>query len=266
MSLITDTLNACKDANTKAVIPFLTANFPNRDLFNAMLHKLPEHGATIIEIGIPFSDPMADGSTIQKTSEAAIAHGFRMDDCLVDIQTFKEAYPHIPIVIMTYANPIIQYGTEAWCTDAANAGVSGLLAVDVPPESAEKLFPSSMPLDMIRLVTATTDMARLPVIQDGAGGFIYYVSIKGVTGTAAPDPTIVADHLSMLRQHIQLPVVIGFGISSPEIAADMAQISDGVVIGSSLIRPFLDAPESDYNQIMTEQLQYLQSIHTHIHA
>jgi tryptophan synthase alpha chain len=250
--------------NRKALIPFITAHFPNRQVFNELLHQLPDAGADIIEIGIPFSDPMADGWVIQKTSEIALANGFQFATLLDDIQSFKSVFPDIPIVLMTYLNPLVHYGMDQFIFDAESVGVNGALMVDLPPEHHHKLITKPHALDIICLVTATTKKDRLPMIQKTAGGFIYYVAIKGVTGSKLPDKTAIESHLTPLKSHIQLPVVVGFGINSPTVAKDMASVSDGIIVGSAFIAPFIDA--NNYDVTKQAQLQFLRDISHGIHA
>ena len=246
--------------NTKAIVPFLTADFPNREIFNAMLHGLPDAGASVIEIGIPFSDPMADGVVIQRSSEIAIKNGFSFTTLFEDIAAFKAKHPTVPIVLMTYLNPLIHYGFDSFLPTAKQAGVSGLLIVDLPPEHHERLIPDNHDLAMIRLVTPTTQSNRLATIQATGSGFIYYVSVKGVTGTKAPDPIAIQAHLSELTATTHLPTVIGFGIRSVEAAVKMASISDGVVIGSHLIQPFLDSEPSTHAALVDDRLQFIRDI------
>ena len=262
--LIASTFQALKQQNQKALIPFLTADYPNRTEFLRLLHGLPDAGATIIEIGIPFSDPMADGSVIQKTSAQAINQGFQLQQCLRDVSDFKADFPKTPIVLMTYINPLIQYGMDQFLMDAKASSVDGLLMVDVPPEHHDTIIQTPTDIDMIRLVSPTTDANRLPIIQANASGFIYYVSVKGITGSQAPDPAIVSQHLSLIKNKIDLPMVIGFGISNADIAKDMAMISDGVVIGSSLIKPYLECSDSDYSAITKQQLVFISDIYRSI--
>ena len=184
---------------------------------------------------------MADGEVIQKTSFTAIKNGFNMNVLFNDIRSFKNQFPTIPIVLMTYLNPLIQYGMDSFLKTAKENGVNGILIVDLPPENFGKVINNSYGLDMIRLVTATTSNKRVQIIQQNASGFIYYVSIKGVTGSKLPNPAEIKNHLDELNESISLPKVIGFGINSIESAQQMAKISDGIVIGSSLLKPLLDA-------------------------
>ena len=262
--LIASTFQALKQQNQKALIPFLTADYPNRTEFLRLLHGLPNAGATIIEIGIPFSDPMADGSVIQKTSAEAINQGFQLQQCLRDVSDFKAAFPKTPIVLMTYINPLIQYDMDDFLRHAQESKVDGLLIVDLPPEHHEHIVTIETDINMIRLITPTTHADRLSLIQHHASGFIYYVSVKGITGSQAPDPTVVSQHLSLIKNKIDLPMVIGFGISNADIAKDMAMISDGVVIGSSLIKPYLECAKTDYSAITQQQLAFISDIYRSI--
>ena len=261
---ILDTFNHLKQENKKALIPFITAHYPNRDLFNYFLNQMPNNGANIIEIGIPFSDPMADGEVIQKTSFTAIKNGFKMDFLFDDIRSFKNQFPTIPIVLMTYLNPLIQYGMDSFLKTANENGVNGILIVDLPPENFGKVIRNTHGLDMIRLVTATTSNDRVQVIQQNASGFIYYVSIKGVTGSKLPNPAEIKQHLDDLNDYISLPKVIGFGINSIDSAKQMAEISDGIVIGSSLLKPLLDIDESLYKTSIDSQLLFLSQVNNAI--
>jgi len=263
-SLISNAFATLKDHHQKALIPFLTADFPNRSIFNRLLHALPSHGATMIEIGIPFSDPMADGPVIQKTSKQAIDNEFSLNNCFSDVLQFKSAHPTIPIVFMTYCNPILQYGAETFMNDCSTHGVDGVLVVDLPPDHEASLFNSQPAFDMIRLVTPTTNIDRLSTIATTSRGFLYYVSVKGITGTQTPDARIVGNHLDLIRSNINLPMVIGFGISSVSVAKEMADISDGVVIGSALLSPFVDATPSTYEDIMAQQLHFIGDISSQI--
>jgi tryptophan synthase alpha chain len=255
--LIADTFNI--DTPKKALIPFLTANFPTRQEFLDLLYALPKHGASIIEIGIPFSDPMADGPVIQHTSQHAIDQGFNLSECLDDIQAFKQMFPRVPIIIMTYANPLVRFGTDAFIEKATEAMVDGLLLVDVPPPmSIFKTIPNK--LSLIRLITPTTSEHRIPIISSHASGFLYYVSVKGVTGEKAPDPLAVKTHIDTLKKRINLPIVIGFGINSMELAIQMGRISDGIVIGSAFLAPYLNSKKADYPSIRNQQLSFINRI------
>ena len=209
----------------------------------------------MIEIGIPFSDPVADGIVIQQSSAMAIQNGFNMADLMVDIASFRSVFSHIPLVIMTYLNPIVQYGVHSFMTDAIRAGIDGVLMVDLPPDHYSRLGIEDDEASRIFLVTPTTTPSRLSIIHRHASGFIYYVSTKGVTGSTMAKPSIIADHLATLREHIALPIMIGFGIDSVQTAQQMAQIADGIIIGSAFIRPFIDSSNHDITQ--ETQLNFL---------
>tara|TARA_A100001015_G_scaffold299202_1_gene382945 strand:+ start:452 stop:1258 length:807 start_codon:yes stop_codon:yes gene_type:complete len=264
--LIKNTFSQLKSANQKAMIPFITAHFPNRDIFNSFLHQCPEAGASIIEIGIPFSDPMADGVVIQRSSEIAIKNGFNFKDLFEDIAHFKSKFPNTPIVLMTYLNPLVHYKMPLFLHDAKQAGVDGLLIVDLPPENYDRILPDNHDLDIIRLVTPTTDLRRLEMINSSASGFIYYVSVKGVTGSKRPNELEIKAHLQQIQSQISLPMVIGFGINSTSDAAQMAALSNGIVIGSRLIKPFLDSSHNKYKDIVDQQIQFLNQIRLSINV
>ena len=258
--LIKLTFDHLKSNNKKAIVPFLTADFPNRDIFLEMLYELPNKGSNIIEIGIPFSDPMADGEVIQKASLQSIKNGFRLTQLLHDISAFKQSFPKIPIVLMSYINPIFSFGMREFVATAEASLVDGLLLVDLPPEQHNSLVYFDASVDFIRLVTQTTDIDRLPLILKNSSGFIYYVSVKGITGTQQPNIDVVSNHLDFIRTKISLPLLIGFGISTPKIALEMASISDGIIIGSSILKPFLNSNQTEYPQIKTKQLEFIDTV------
>ena len=262
--LIRETFETLKKHKKKALIPFLTANFPTRDAFLTLLHALPNHGANLIEIGIPFSDPMADGKIIQQSSKRAIQNGFSMDQCFDDIAEFKKKFPMIPVIIMTYTNPVLQYGADAFSTDCNANGCDGLLLVDCPPSAQSHVFSSPPSIDMIRLVTPTTSNHRLEAIKSMMSGFAYYVSVKGITGEKKPDLNSISDHVRDIKEQLQLPMVIGFGISNKHIAKQMASISDGIIIGSAFLEPFLYAEQKKISTTMKEQLAFVANISHHI--
>lgn len=237
----------------KCVIPFITANFPSREVFLDILYQLPEYGASMIEIGIPFSDPMADGPVIQATSFQAIQAGFSIETLLADIKKFRSQQPQIPVILMTYINPVIQYGNTRFYTDAQSAGVDGVLVVDRASSAVSNL--DSRVAD-IRLIAPTTSCDRFCAIHAQASGFLYYVSVTGVTGTHTPDPRLIATHLAELTPK-RLPMVIGFGIQSVALATAMAALADGVVVGSSFLKPLLADSGS---AVVQQQLQYIRAI------
>lgn len=238
MSKIEKTFEKLKQENRKGLIPFIMAGDPDIETAAEILKSLPDAGADIIEIGMPFTDPVADGPTIQAAGQRALANDTSLRDVLDMVRNFRAAGHQTPIVLMGYANPIHHYGFEAFARDAGEIGIDGVIIVDLPPEESGDLndLLSKNDIDLIRLITPTTDETRLQSLLDGAGGFLYYVSITGVTGTAKPDLNKISPHLDMIRKHTSLPLAVGFGIQTPDDAAHMAQICDAVVVGSSIVK------------------------------
>ncbi|MBC8049844.1 MAG: tryptophan synthase subunit alpha [Chitinophagales bacterium] len=230
-----------------ALVTFITAGDPDYATSLAILRALPGSGADIIELGMPFSDPMADGPAIQASSMRALQGGQTMIKTLDMVRAFREGDATTPIVLMGYYNPIYIYGVERFVADAKAAGVDGLIVVDIPPEADEELcLPArAAGLDFIRLATPTTDAKRLPAVLANTGGFVYYVSITGITGTRAPDIAEVAKNVARIKSQTPLPVAVGFGVKTPEQAAAMGQIADGVVVGSAIVSAIADSLDAD---------------------
>jgi tryptophan synthase alpha chain len=220
-----------------ALVTFLTAGDPDMDTSFAILKALPDAGADVIEIGMPFTDPMADGPAIQASSQRALKGGQDMKKTLALIRNFRANDHATPIVLMGYYNPIYIYGVDKFLVDAKTAGVDGLIVVDLPPEEDDELCLPALKagLNFIRLATPTTDDKRLPAVLANTSGFVYYVSITGITGMAAADPWAVTAAVSRIKRHTKLPVAVGFGVRSAEQARAIAQAADGVVVGSALI-------------------------------
>ncbi len=220
-----------------ALIPFLEAYDPDRTTSAAILRGLPAAGADLIEIGVPFTDPAADGPTIQRAGQRALKGGGTLEGVLAMVKEFRDADIGTPIVLMGYLNPILAYGVARFCSDAEQSGVDGLIVVDMPPEESDELLPHMRngSLDLIRLVAPTTDDARLPYVLKDATGFVYYVAIAGITGTRSASGQELAQAIPRIRAHTELPIAIGFGIRSPEQAAQAAQVADGAVVASALI-------------------------------
>ncbi len=219
------------------LVAFITGGDPDAATSQALLEGLAGAGADIIEIGMPFSDPMADGPSIQASSLRALKSGATLRTVLQQVRDFREGDDSTPLVLMGYYNPIYSYGAEDFARDAAAAGADGLIVVDLPPEEdAELRVPATKAgLHCIRLATPTTDDARLPVVLADTGGFVYYVSITGITGTASAASTDVAEAVSRLRRHTDLPVAVGFGIKTPQQAGEVAAVADAAVVGSALV-------------------------------
>lgn len=228
---------ALKQQNRPALVSYLTAGDPDADTSRRLLHGLPKAGVDIIELGMPFSDPMADGPAIQKAALRALENGQTQAKTLEMVRQFREQNSTTPIVLMGYYNPIYCYGVERFLTDAAKAGVDGLIVVDLPPEHDEELCQPAAQhgIDFIRLATPTTDAKRLPKVLANASGFIYYVSVAGVTGGSAPTPERLEGAVAGLREHTELPIAVGFGIRTAEQATAIGRYSDAVVVGSALV-------------------------------
>jgi tryptophan synthase alpha chain len=218
-------------------IPFITAGDPDLETSFAILEKLAAAGADIIELGVPFSDPMADGPAIQASSTRALKSGMSVRKTLAMVERFRARDDATPIVLMGYFNPIHAYGAEHFLRDASHAGVDGLIIVDLGPEedSALRNQAARAGLDIVRLATPTTDDARLPAVLDGAGGFLYYVSVAGVTGTKTFTADDVSQAISRIRKKSALPVAVGFGIRTPAQAAEIATLADAAVVGSAIV-------------------------------
>jgi len=228
---------ALKEDKRGGLVTYIMAGDPDRATAQTILNGLPEAGADIIELGMPFSDPMADGPTIQAAGLRALTAGQTLAGTLEMVAEFRRHEADTPIVLMGYYNPIHSYGVERFAADAAAAGADGLICVDVPPEEAPELTGplSRYGLHLIMLTAPTTDAARLPAVLAHAGGFLYYVSITGITGTRAADEVQVAGAVERLRRQTALPIAVGFGIRTPEQAAVMARIGDAAVVGSALV-------------------------------
>jgi tryptophan synthase alpha chain len=220
-----------------ALIPFLEAYDPDRATSMALLRGMPAAGADLIEIGMPFTDPMADGPIIQAAGKRALAAGAKLAGVLGMVRDFRADDDATPVVLMGYLNPIASYGPARFCADAAAAGVDGLIVVDLPSEEAGLLAPhaAAHALDVIRLVAPTTDEARLPRVLEGSSGFVYYVSITGITGTRTATTAELAAAIPRVRRHTDLPIAVGFGVRTPAQAAEIARIADGAVVASALI-------------------------------
>jgi tryptophan synthase alpha chain len=226
-----------KSQGRAALVTFLTAGDPDPETSLAILKALPAAGADVIELGMPFTDPMADGPAIQASSQRALKAGQTMKKTLAMVRAFRAENDATPIVLMGYYNPIYVYGVDKFLADAKSAGVDGLIVVDLPPEEDEELCLPTLKagLNFIRLATPTTDDKRLPAVLANTSGFVYYVSITGITGTAAPDAARVTDAVARIKRHTNLPVAVGFGVKTAEQARGIAQGADAVVVGSALI-------------------------------
>ncbi len=244
MSRIQSTFAALSAQGRKGLIPFITAGDPEPGLTVALMHALVEGGADVIELGVPFSDPMADGPVIQRASERALANGVSLTQVLGWVRDFRQRDANTPVVLMGYANPIERMGEGAFAQAAREAGVDGVLVVDYPPEECES-FAQLMRdhgVDPIFLLAPTTTDARIAQVAKVASGYLYYVSLKGVTGSGALDLDSVAARLPVIKARANLPVGVGFGIRDAQTARAIASVADAVVIGSRLVQLLEEAP------------------------
>ena len=229
--------------NRAALVTYSMAFDPDRTTSQDLLNGLPAAGADIIEFGMPFTDPMADGPAIQYAAQRALAAGGTLAGVLDMISRFRAQDGDTPVILMGYFNPIYSWGLEKFCADAAKAGIDGLILVDLPPEEAGELLPHCRAngIDFIFLTAPTSDDARLPAIVGNASGFVYYVSIAGITGTASASATAIGEAIRRIKGHTALPVCVGFGIKTPEQAAEVARLAEGVVVGSAIVQAAADA-------------------------
>ncbi|HET7881201.1 MAG TPA: tryptophan synthase subunit alpha [Acetobacteraceae bacterium] len=236
MSRIAARFAELKRAGRGAFIPFLEAWDPDAATSMALLRGLPGAGADLIEVGIPFTDPMADGPIVQAAGKRALAAGATVVNVLGMVRDFRRDDAATPIILMGYLNPLLSYGTEKFCIDAAAAGVDGLIMVDLPTEEADMLAPhaSAHGIDIIRLVAPTTDDARLPLVLGGSSGFVYYVSITGITGTRSTTAEHLGEAIPRIRRVTDLPIAVGFGVRTPVQAAEAVRVADAAVVGSAL--------------------------------
>jgi tryptophan synthase alpha chain len=255
------------DAFTKghpALVAFVTAGDPTPDATPAILDALVEGGADVIELGMPFTDPMADGPAIQAANIRSLAAGTRTADILAIAKSFRARHPQVPLVLMGYANPMTIRGPKWFAEAACDAGVDGVICVDIPPEEDPELGPAlrAVGIDQIRLATPTTDATRLPTVLEGASGFLYYVSVAGITGLQQAAQTSIDAAVTRLKAHTDLPVVVGFGVRTPDQAAAIARVADGVVVGSAIVELVGQHGAAAPAAVKT----YIQSLSQAIHA
>ena len=236
---------ALKAEGRAGLVTYLSCGDPDAETFARILAGLPKAGADLIEVGVPFSDPMADGPAIQAAGLRALNAGMTLAKTLAIVRAFRAGDSNTPIILMGYYNPIYRYGVERFCADAKAAGVDGLITVDLPPEEDEELHAPARAagIDLVSLTAPTSDDKRLPVVLRRATGFIYHVSIAGITGTKSADITDVGKAVARIRRHTPLPVAVGFGIRTAEQAADVARVADAAVVGTALVQrvaSFLD--------------------------
>lgn len=236
MSRIQQTFSALNGA--KALIPYITVGDPSLEITLALMHSLVANGADILELGVPFSDPMADGPTIQRAAERALANQVSLHDVLETVRLFRQTNDKTPVVLMGYLNPVHKMGYQAFVQAAAKAGVDGVLTVDSPVETISPLHESlkAQGIDCIFLIAPTTTEERIQTIAKVAGGFVYYVSLKGVTGAASLDTEEVSRKIELLRKYIDIPIGVGFGINNAESARKIGAVADAVIVGSRIVK------------------------------
>ena len=237
------TFARCAADGRGALVTFVTGGDPDPETSLEVLKALPKAGADIIELGMPFTDPMADGPVIQAAGLRALKAGQTLGKTVVMVRRFREQDADTPLILMGYFNPIYVYGVDRFLADAVKAGVDGLIVVDLPPEEDDELCLPALQagLSFIRLATPTTDDARLPAVLANTSGFVYYVSVTGITGAAVPDYSRVTEAVRRIKQHTDLPVAVGFGVKTAENAAAVAAHADGVVVGTALISVLKDS-------------------------
>lgn len=251
MRRIQSTFAQLQAQGRKALIPFVTAGFPQPDVTAPLMKAMVDAGADVIELGVPFSDPMADGPVIQRAGEQALANGVGLAQVLQMVRDFRQTNTHTPVVLMGYANPLERYnlkhGDNALVKDAAQAGVDGLLIVDYPPEECLELAQTlkANGMDLIFLLAPTSTPSRMALVGQLASGYVYYVSLKGVTGAGTLDTAAVQAMLPVIRQHVSIPVGVGFGIRDAASAQAIGQVADAVVIGSKIIQLIENATPGD---------------------
>ncbi len=270
MSRIAAAFAALRKANRAAFVPFVTGGDPDFDTSLDIVSKLPAAGADIIELGIPFSDPMADGPINQASYLRALKSGMTLVKLLDLVRKFRKADARTPVVLMGAYNPIHAYGTARFMKDAAESGVDGLLIVDVPAEEDEvlRLPAAAHGIDVVRFLAPTTDAARLKVVLEGATGYLYYASIAGITGTKSYDEDAVRRALADIRAATKLPCVVGFGIKTPEQAGDIARFADGAVVGSAIVAKIEShaAKGAKRADLVAEVIDFCASLGKSVHA
>jgi tryptophan synthase alpha chain len=262
MTRIDTTFAALRAAQRKAFVAYIMAGDPDLETSLAIMQGLPEAGVDIIELGVPFTDPMADGPTIQLAGQRALEGGQTLLKTLEVVRRFRAANQSTPIVLMGYYNPIYSHGVDRFLRDAVDAGIDGLIVVDLPPEEDSELcLPAQASgLNFIRLATPTTDDARLPKVLQNTSGFVYYVSITGITGAAAAQAAQVGPEVARIKAATDLPVIVGFGISTPDTARDIAAVADGCVVGSAIVK------EIGAGKPVAEVLSYVRALAEGAHS
>ena len=262
ISRITDMFARTKAETRSAFIPFIMAGDPNLEACEALLNALPEAGADMVELGMPFSDPMADGPTIQAAGLRALAAGTTTHSVLAIAKRFRVNHPSVPLILMGYYNPIYVFGPEAFAHAAANAGVDGLIIVDLPPEEENELVPflDAKGIALVRLVTPTSLADRLPRLLEAAKGYLYYISVTGVTGVKTAENTALSAQVATLKASTRLPIAVGFGIKTAEQVMQVGRFSEGVVVGSAIVQQVEKYKEAPIATLLTEVTNFIKSL------
>ena len=268
MSRIAGRFAELQSAHRAAFIPFITAGDPDFQTSLEILKKLPQAGADVIELGVPFSDPMADGPAVQAASQRALKSGMSLAKVLEMVRAFRGADSRTPLVLMGYTNPVHAFGIDSFVEQASRSGVDGLITVDLPPEEDEILREPAAAhgLDVIRLATPTTDDARLATILHKTSGFLYYVSVAGVTGANSFSTDEVRRALARIRIHAQIPIAVGFGIKTPEQAAEIARFADGAVVGSAIVARIGESASAGDGRLVEDVVNFCATLARAVHS
>ncbi len=258
-SRIADALGACKREGRSALMPFVTAGYPTMEISEATIRALVEAGADGLEIGIPFSDPIADGATVQRTSQVSLANGTRLADCIALVARLRDDGIKAPLMLMGYFNPVVKYGIERYVADCAEAGVDGFIIPDLPIEESDRMRDPCRQhgRDLIFMVAPTSTERRMQLVGERGSGFVYCVSLTGVTGARDKMAAGLGQYLDRVRQHTNLPLIVGFGISTPQHVTEVAAHADGMIVASAMINYLDTLPHSDQPQGAVNFFRYI---------
>ncbi|MGI8976621.1 MAG: tryptophan synthase subunit alpha [Thermomicrobiales bacterium] len=258
-SRIADALGACKCEGRTAHLPYVTAGYPTMETSEATIHALVDAGADGLEIGIPFSDPIADGTTVQRTSQVSLANGTRLVDCIALVARLRASGVTVPLMLMGYFNPVVKYGIERYVADCAGAGVDGFIIPDLPIEESDRILQPCREhgRDLIFMVAPTSTERRMQLVGERGSGFVYCVSLTGVTGARDKVAAGLGPYLDRLRQHTDLPLIVGFGISTPEHVTEVAAHADGMIVASAMINYLDTLPEADQPHGAADFFRYI---------
>ena len=258
-SRITDTLNAVKQDGRPALLPFVTAGYPTMETSEATIRAMVDVGADGFEIGIPFSDPIADGTTVQRTSQVSLANGTRLADCIALVARLRADGITVPMMLMGYINPVVKYGIERYVADCAEAGVDGFIIPDLPIEESDRILAPCQEhgRDLVFMVAPTSTDKRMRLVGEKGSGFVYCVALTGVTGARDTVAAGLGDYVNRIRQHIDLPLIVGFGISTPEHVRAVGDHADGSIVASAMLNHLATLPEEEMPQGATAFVRYI---------